>query len=187
MKHSVVLLLGSNIDKERNIPATVRLLTEGTTVTAVSPVYESSPVGSASAPTFFNAAVLIRTKDTAVALKDGLISFIERRLGRVRSADKNAPRTIDLDIVLYDDTIFDYTPADGRPRHIPDPDLLRFAHCALPVAALLPDMKHPESGEAMCEIAGRLLMRDGADSRRTIQARLDINLRSIIQGASSID
>jgi 2-amino-4-hydroxy-6-hydroxymethyldihydropteridine diphosphokinase len=178
MIHSVVLLLGSNIDKERNLPAAVRLLAAETTITAISPVYESSPVGSREKLSFFNAAALIQTEKTAVELKDGLIGAIERRLGRIRQADRNAPRTIDLDIVLYDDAILDYTPADGAPRHIPDPDLLRFAYCALPVADLLPEMKHPETGETLRAIAERLTATEGQSAIR----RSDIDLRPGLQG-----
>lgn len=180
ISHSVVLLLGSNIDKERNIPAAVRLLAGEMNVIAVSPVYESSPVGSPETPTFFNAAALVVTEKTAVELKDGLIGSIERRLGRVRQPDKNAPRTIDLDIVLYNDAILDYTPADGNTRHVPDPDLLRFTYCALPVADLLPEMKHPETGETLRAIAGRLAATEAQSAIR----RSDIDLQSLLKGAS---
>jgi 2-amino-4-hydroxy-6-hydroxymethyldihydropteridine diphosphokinase len=181
MSHSVVLLLGSNIDKERNIPAAVRLLAAETTAIAVSPVYESSPVGSPETPTFFNAALLIQTVETAEELKDGLISSIERRLGRTRQADKNAPRTIDLDIVLYDDAILDYIPADGEPRHVPNTDLLRFTYCALPVADLLPEMKHPETGETLVAIAERL----NATEAQSALRRPDIELGPLLRGAAS--
>jgi 2-amino-4-hydroxy-6-hydroxymethyldihydropteridine diphosphokinase len=179
MKHSVVLLLGSNIDKERNIPVAIRLLAKAATVVAISPVYESTSIGSPGQPSFFNVAVLIHTDESAAELKDGLVSDIERRLRRVRTADKNAPRTIDLDIVLYDDDVFDYTPDDGRPRHVPDPDLLRYAHCALPVADLLPEMVHPETGETLRTIAEQLTAKDDSDNR-TETRRLDFDPRSLL-------
>lgn len=153
----VVVTLGSNIDKERNLPEAVRLLARAADMRAVSPIYETAAAGAPDQPHFYNAAVLLETDETAAALKDGLLAGIERALGRERTADKYAPRTIDLDIALYDDAIFDYTPADGRPRHVPDPDLLRFPHCALPVADLLPDMPHPETGEPLRALAARVL------------------------------
>ena len=154
----VVISLGSNIDKEHNLPAAVRLLASSPAVSlvAVSPVYETASVGAGDGPHFFNAAVLLLTTQTAAELKDGLLSDVERALGRVRTADKNAPRTIDLDITLYDDDIFEYTPSDGRPRRVPDPDLRRFPHCLQPVADLLPDMPHPETGEPLGRLAERL-------------------------------
>ncbi len=176
--HRVVISLGSNIDKERNLPAAVRLLaaSPGVSLVAVSPVYETASVGAGDAPSFFNAAVLLLTTQTAAELKDGLLSDVERTLGRVRTADKNAPRTIDLDIALYDDNAFDYTPADGRPRHVPDPDLRRFLHCLQPVADLLPDMPHPETGEALGRLAERL-QSDAETSAPTLWPRPDVDAR----------
>jgi len=157
--HRVVILLGSNIDKERNLPF------------AASPVYETAAVGADAAPRFFNAAVLLLTTHTAVELKDGLLSDVERALGRERTADRNAPRTIDLDIALYDDAIFDYIPADGRLRHIPESDLL-----LQPVADLLPDLLHPETGEPLGELAERLWRDYTAAHGRTIWPRPDVVL-----------
>ena len=174
--HRVVVLLGSNVDKERNLPAAVRLLAASATVAAVSPVYETAPVGAERSPRFFNAAVLLLTPQTAAELKDGLLSDIERQLRRERSADRNAPRTIDLDIALYDDAIFDYTPADGRPRHVPEPDLVRFPHSLQPVADLLPDLPHPETGERLGSLAERLRRDYAAAHGPTIWPRPDVPL-----------
>lgn len=183
----VVLTLGSNIDKERNLPAAVALLAARTRVLAVSPVYETEPIGLLAQPIFFNAAVLLATDQPAAALKDGLLRDIETRLKRVRQADNNAPRTIDLDIVLYDDQVFDYTPADGRPRHIPDRDLLRFAHCALPVADLLPVMAHPETGEPLATLAARLELESRRGGQPAIRPRPDVDLRAYLGGETAPD
>jgi 7,8-dihydro-6-hydroxymethylpterin-pyrophosphokinase len=59
--------------------------------------------------------------------------------------------------VLFNDAVFEYDGGDGRSRPIPDPDLLKFAHVTVPVADLLPDFPHPETGEPLGEIAKRLL------------------------------
>lgn len=174
--HRVVVSLGSNIDKEYNLPAAVRMLSGAATVASVSPVYETAPVGSEDQAHFFNAAVLILTTATAVELKNGLLSDIERALGRKRSTDRNAPRTIDLDITLYDAGVFDYTPADGRQRHVPEPDLLRFPHSLQPVADLLPDMPHPETGEPLGQMAERLLREYTAQHGHVIWPRPDVTL-----------
>ena len=170
----VVLTLGSNIDKERNLPAAVQLLARGVSVVAVSPVYETVPVGLREQPNFLNAAVLIETGQNAIELKDGLLADIERALRRERTADKNAPRTIDLDIALYDKAVFDYTPADGRPRHVPDRDLLRFPHCLVPVADLLPDLPHPEMGQPLRRLADRLVADYTAAHGRVLWPRPDL-------------
>jgi 2-amino-4-hydroxy-6-hydroxymethyldihydropteridine diphosphokinase len=180
----VVLTLGSNIDKETNLPAAVRLLAARATVTAVSSVYETLAAGLHEQPNFFNAAVLIETDESPAELKDSLLSDIERELKRQRLADKNAPRTIDLDIALYGDQILEYTPADGRTRHIPDRDLLRFAHCTLPVAEILPEMLHPETGQPLKAIASRVLQNSSRQEKPTIWRRTDFDLRSLVVGAS---
>jgi len=177
--HRVVITLGSNIDKERNLVSAVNLLAQAAEVISTSPVYETVPVGLREQPNFLNAAVLLMTRQTATELKDGLLAEIERALRRQRTADRNAPRTIDLDIALYDDAVFDYTPADGRSRHVPDPDLLRFPHCLMPVAALLPNLPHPETGEPLQAIASRVLAEHTAAHGRVLWPRPDIVLPAL--------
>ena len=157
MPNQVVIALGSNIEKERNLPLAIELLREMGNVTAVSPIYETEPVGLLNQPNFWNAAVLIQTDLTASEIKLQIINVVEARLGRVRQPDKNAPRTIDADIVLFNDLVFAYDGGDGCLRLIPDPDLLKFAHVAVPVADLLPNFPHPETGEPLSALAKSLL------------------------------
>jgi 2-amino-4-hydroxy-6-hydroxymethyldihydropteridine diphosphokinase len=154
--NNVYLILGSNIEKEQNLPAAVSLLREMVQVVAVSSVYETIPVGLKEQPNFWNMAVHIQTTLSASQLKAQVLAAIERKLKRVRLADKNAPRTIDLDIVLFNDEVFDYDGGDGWLRHVPDPDLLKFAHIAVPIAELVPEMIHPETAESLPGIASRL-------------------------------
>lgn len=149
--HQVFIALGSNIDSERNMREAVRLLAERTRLVAVSPVYETTPVSKIDQPNFLNAAALVETDLTAAQLKTSILQAVERKLGRVRVANKNAPRTIDLDITLFDDEVFDL-----KDRHIPDPDLLRYAHIAVPMADLAPGFVHPETGQTLREIATQL-------------------------------
>ena len=157
MLNQVVIALGSNIEKEQNLPRAIELLREMCAVTAVSPIYETEPVGLLNQPNFWNTAVLIQTDLTAGQIKQQIIGTIETKLKRVRQADKNAPRTIDADIVLFNDAVFEYDGGDGRSRPIPDPDLAKFPHVAVPVADLLPDFPHPQTGEPLGELAQRLL------------------------------
>lgn len=174
----VTIALGSNIDKEKNLPLAVQLLCEMCHVTAVSSVYETRPMGLADQPTFFNAAVCADTELSAARLKAEVLSVIESKLQRKRVADKNAPRTIDVDIVLYNGESFEYTHSDGRLRQVPDPDLLRFPHVAVPVAELAPDMPHPLTGEPLSEIAKRLTLAATDDSGRPpLRKRSDISAR----------
>ena len=147
----VFVSLGSNIDAEHNLRRAVQMLAQRCRLVAVSPVYETLPVGKIDQPNFLNAAALIETDLTPAALKVGVLQAIEYSLGRRRSADRNAPRTIDLDIALYGQRVLEV----GE-RRIPDPDIQRHAHLARPLADLAPTLNHPETGETLDEIAARL-------------------------------
>ena len=154
--NDVYLILGSNIEKEHNLPTAVALLRDMVEVVAVSSIYETVPVGLKGQANFWNTAVHLQTPLSATQLKTEVLAVIEQKLKRVRQADKNAPRTIDLDIVLFNEDVLDYDGGDGRSRHIPDPDLLKFTHVAVPIAELAPTMPHPETAEPLSAIATRL-------------------------------
>jgi 2-amino-4-hydroxy-6-hydroxymethyldihydropteridine diphosphokinase len=153
MPNRIVVSLGSNIEKEKNLPHAVRLLAEFSHLLRVSGVYQTAPIGLTEQPPFWNAAVLIESELDALSFKQNVLYSVEQRLKRVRTADKNAPRTIDADITLFNEDIFDL----DENHHIPDPDLLRFSHVAVPIADLLPNMIHPETGETFYQIAERLI------------------------------
>lgn len=178
---SAVVTLGSNINKEANLPAAVSLLAANEDVVAVSSVYETLPVGLRDQDTFLNAAILLQTAQSPEQLKAGLLTDIERRLKRVRQTDKNAPRTIDLDIAWVDGPQREYPGPDGRPRALPDPDLLRFAHVALPVADVLPEAIHPDTGESFQAIARRLAKTATTAEGPTIWRRDDLDLRPLLR------
>ncbi len=147
------LSLGSNIDPETNLRLAVAMLADFGEIRVVSPVYVTEPVGAPGTPLFLNAALLLRTGLTARELKESAIAGIERELGRVRvPGEPNAPRTIDIDVALWSRS------RDGLARGpAPDPDILRRAHVAVPLAAVAPHLVHPETGETLAAIAGRLV------------------------------
>ncbi|MBN1200564.1 MAG: 2-amino-4-hydroxy-6-hydroxymethyldihydropteridine diphosphokinase [Anaerolineae bacterium] len=151
----VFITLGSNIAPEENLPRAVRLLAQRVTIKAVSRVYETPPIDASGQVNpdqgaFLNAAVLVETNLPPGALKLDVLRAIESRLGRVRSADKFAPRPIDLDIALYGDRVIN----DPAARiTIPDPDSLTRAHVALPLADLAPGFAHPVTGQPLAAIA----------------------------------
>ena len=151
----VFIALGSNINSEYNMRAAIRRLSVRCHLLAVSPVYQTLPVGGTDQPNFLNAVALIETDLTAPELKTKVLHDIEQELGRIRSADKNAARTIDLDITLFGDQVLDL----GH-RHIPDPDLLKYAYIAQPLADIAPQQRHPETGQTLLEIAQQLPVRD---------------------------
>ena len=176
MTNCVYVLLGSNIDKERNLPEAVRLLTSFDRVVAVSSVYETAPVGLEDQPHFLNAAVQVETALSAADFRRRVLSEVEQRLGRVRTADKNAPRTIDADMILFNDDVFEL----DETHHIPDPELLKFSHIAVPIAELAPDMAHPETGERLGFIAAKLAVEPTENGLPSLCRRTDIKLDSLL-------
>ena len=133
------------------MPEAVRRLSLHCRLVAVSPVYETTPVGNTEQPNFLNAAALIETELTAAELKARVLQVIEQKLGRVRTEDKNAPRTIDLDIALFADQDL-----DAGSLAFTDPDILRYAHVAVPLADIAPQRRHPATGQTLQEIAESL-------------------------------
>lgn len=124
----VYLSIGSNDSAADNLRLGVRLLAERVSVQAASRVYETAPVGGGSTH-YLNAALLIDTPLSREALKTQLRQ-IEDACGRVRRDAEGRKSTVvalDLDIVIYgDDT--------------PDDDLTRYAHVAVPMADIAPDL-----------------------------------------------
>lgn len=155
-RHRVCLLLGSNIQPEENLRLAVQLLREQFVVEKISAVWESQAVGS-EGPDFLNAAVVIRTFLNPPQLKNRFLRPIEARLGRLRTADKNAPRTIDIDIIAWDADIL-------------DPAVWKYAHAAVPVAELLPCYQSTETGEYLEQAARRLSSRTSIHLRPNIFA-----------------
>jgi 2-amino-4-hydroxy-6-hydroxymethyldihydropteridine diphosphokinase len=102
--------LGSNVgEREETIRKAIDRIDRlpGTRVSAVSRFRETKPVGIVDQPDFINAAARIETKLSARELLEALLD-IERRLGRIRDRDRRwGPRTIDLDLLLYDDVRID--------------------------------------------------------------------------------
>lgn len=140
-QHPVCLLLGSNIEPEINIPAAIRLLSGLLELLRFSSVWQTSAVGSAG-PDFLNVALLALTSLDAAALKEQVIHPVEAQLGRVRTTDKNAPRTIDIDLIFF----------DGRQV---DSILWQYAFRAVPVAEVLPEVRS-EAGVLLKDVASHL-------------------------------
>lgn len=144
------LSLGSNIKPERNLKAAVQKLARFGNIRALSAVWESPPAGFADQPNFLNAAVLLETALSAKALRETAIASIEAGMGRVRTKNKNAPRTIDIDIMLFNRDVLTV----GR-RRIPDAEVRERPFVAIPLAEIAPDYVHPETGETLRQIAQR--------------------------------
>jgi 2-amino-4-hydroxy-6-hydroxymethyldihydropteridine diphosphokinase len=134
--------LGSNIAPEQNLPRAVARLNDLVEIQEGSSVWETPPVGGPG-PNFLNAVIRIETDRAEDELRDKILRPIETGLGRYRTADPNAPRTIDLDILIF----------AGQVR---EPEIWKQAHWSVPLAELVPNLKEPGTGEMLASVAGRL-------------------------------
>ena len=167
MTELAFIALGSNIDPETNLPlAAVRLSELGYPI-AVSTVYQNPAIANEPQPDYLNAAVLIETALNPWMIRDKLRE-IETDLGRIRTADKFAPRTIDLDLCMLGDRVLDH-----ELLSLPDPDLLKRAYLAVTLAELRPDFLHPITGDSLEEIANEL--RKDADLNPRSDVVLSLN------------
>ncbi len=149
----VYVSMGSNIEPETNLKRAIELLEERGTITAVSHAYRTPPQGFSDQAEFLNLALCMTTSLEPETLKHTVLDWIEQELKRVRDPkNKNAPRTIDLDISLWNEEVFEY---GEKPWRVPDPDILRFAHVVLPLAEVAPAYLHPIEKITLSEIASR--------------------------------
>ena len=147
--------LGANLgDRLETLREAVRRLRELDEVTSVASLYETVPVGYTDQPLFLNAVVALQTGLAAPQLVQALLD-IEASLGRTRSF-RNAPRTLDLDLLLLGDEVVDQD--DAR---VPHPRLHERAFVLAPLAELAPDLVHPVLGLTIQELADALGSNDG--------------------------
>ena len=129
--------LGGNIgDRLAALRAAVAALGACGEIVAVSSVYETAPVGYLDQPPFLNAALVLETSLTARELLPEL-QEIERSLGRERTF-RNAPRTLDIDLLLYGDEV-----GDDPALTLPHPRLHERAFVLVPLAEIAPQLRHP--------------------------------------------
>ena len=137
MIHSVFIGIGSNVgDRDKHIRDAVRLLSENFTFVRMSSIYETAAMYNTEQPAFLNAVLSVRTKLLPLDVLNILLD-VERKLGRVRTV-KNAPRTIDLDILLYDDLVVDLPELK-----IPHPLMCERRFVLEPLAEIAPGIVHP--------------------------------------------
>jgi 2-amino-4-hydroxy-6-hydroxymethyldihydropteridine diphosphokinase len=149
--------LGSNVgDRMATLRTAIQRLETLGRVTRVSRLYETVPVGYLDQPRFLNAVVALETALAPADLLRALLG-IERDLGRTRSFP-NAPRTLDLDLLLVDDVILD-TPE----LTLPHPRLHERAFVLVPLAEIAPETVHPGSGQTIRELLGALPDQGGVE------------------------
>jgi 2-amino-4-hydroxy-6-hydroxymethyldihydropteridine diphosphokinase len=131
--------IGSNIDKELHIPASLSALEQHFGTLIISSVYESEAVGFTGA--VFHNLVVGFDSDQEVKAVAKQLRQIELDNGRTRDSQKFSARTLDLDLILYGDLII----SDGR-LQIPRDEIERYAFVLEPLAEIAPDLTHPISG-----------------------------------------
>ncbi|MDI6697234.1 MAG: 2-amino-4-hydroxy-6-hydroxymethyldihydropteridine diphosphokinase [Anaerolineales bacterium] len=140
MSALVYLALGSNLgDRLANLQAAQKALPPTVRVLAASPVYETPPWGYADQPAFLNQVIQVETDLEPFDLLK-MLKSLETQLGRT-PGPRYGPRLIDLDILFYDDLVFD---APGLT--LPHPRIEERAFVLTPLADLAPDLRHPVSG-----------------------------------------
>ena len=152
--HKAYLNIGSNIEPEINLVKAIQSLSEWGEVREVSNAWESQAVG-APAPNFLNACVLFSSPLNKVDLKEKIVRPIEAELGRVGSEDKYIPRTIDIDIILFDD-------------QLQKDSFWNDAFVVIPLAEIYPEYQNLMTRESLTEKSTQL------QEKVWIKARLEV-------------
>jgi 2-amino-4-hydroxy-6-hydroxymethyldihydropteridine diphosphokinase len=137
--------IGSNIDKEIHIPASLIVLAQHFGALTVSSIYESQAVGFSGA-VFHNLIVGFDSElDVNSVAKQ--LRQIELDNGRTTESQKFSSRTLDLDLILYGDLIIN----EGR-LQIPRDEIERYAFVLEPLAEIAPTLTHPVNGLSYREL-----------------------------------
>ena len=144
------LSLGSNIEPEKNMLEAVRLLSHHVKVLKASTVYLTEPLQRKSQPAYYNCVIKIETDIEPRKLKFEVLRDIEKELGRKRTEDKYASRTIDIDIILYGNLV-----VSTKELTLPDPDIRTRAFLAIPLDEIEPDLVLPIENKPIGEVADR--------------------------------
>jgi len=139
------LSLGSNVDPDRHLPAAADALRARFGAVRFSPVYRTPAVGF-EGPDFLNAAAEIHTDLDPFALNDWL-HVLEDAQGRQRGGARFSSRTLDIDIVFFDDLVLK---GPGN-LELPRPEL-RLAFVLKPLADIAPDYRVPTTGETLAAL-----------------------------------
>ena len=134
-RHHILISVGSNIRREFYTQRGLQALKDAFSHIVISPTYESEAVGFSGSP-FYNLVVSAMT-ELSVAEVNALFKAIEDANDRDRSEKKFAPRTLDIDLLTYDDIVC------IEPVVLPRPEIEYHAFCLQPMADLVPEHIHP--------------------------------------------
>ena len=143
----VYVSAGSNVAPEENLRLACRELTRRFGPLKLSGVYRNPPVGFAG-DDFLNLVLRFRTAEPPAAI----VAELERLhtlAGRVRGLERFAPRTLDLDLLLYGSAVI-----SGAGIRVPREDILKYGFVLGPLAELAPELRHPVTDQTMTELWG---------------------------------
>lgn len=141
----IYISIGSNIERERHIRAALTELRAQFSNLLCSSVYESEPVGF-QGDNFYNAVVAADTEKTVREVAQCLAA-IEAQHGRVRAGTRFTARTLDLDLLLYDDFV-----VQEHDIKLPRAEILKNAFVLRPLAEIAPDAQHPVVKRSYAEL-----------------------------------
>lgn len=138
--HQIYVSIGSNIEREKHIRFAMSCLRENFSKVEISPIYETTAVGFDGA-NFYN---LVARFETALDYEPLLAKLkqLEDQSGRDREAKKFSARTLDIDILLFDQEIW-----QQQGINIPRDEILQYAFVLKPLSDLAPECRHPLSGQ----------------------------------------
>jgi 2-amino-4-hydroxy-6-hydroxymethyldihydropteridine diphosphokinase len=144
---TVYLGLGSNLgNRQKNLDMALELLSQRLQIKKVSSIFETEPMGNTDQPKFLNLVCQVQT----ILQPEGLLTLgkgIELKMGRAAVHEKDSPRIIDIDILLYGDLVM-----TTEKLTIPHPRLTEREFVLAPLADIAPEAVHPVNGKTVKEL-----------------------------------
>ena len=151
---TIYLGLGSNLgDRQKNLDRALEFLSQRLRMGKISSIYDTEPLGDTDQPRFLNLVCQAYTRLEPTALL-ALCKGIENKLGR--TGKSGAPRTIDIDILLYGEQVIE-TPE----LVIPHPKMTGRAFVLVPLDEIAPDLVHPASSKTIKELLKSVTEKQG--------------------------
>lgn len=136
--------VGSNIEAATNIPLALRRLKELVNVRTTSTFYRTEDIQCPGRPQFSNGVWHLVVERSPLELKHDILRKVEVDLGRIRTADRYSPRTVDLDLILYGERVI-----RTDDLILPDPNISTRSFIAVPLLELVPDLVLPDTGKPL--------------------------------------
>ena len=153
MKHKIFVGIGSNIDREKNIRSCITILRDLYGEMIISPVYETQSMGF-DGPNFYNLVSCFETDESIYDLKNNL-NKIENNHGRHFNETKFSSRTLDIDILYYDDLVL----SDDKVQ-IPRKEICEYDIVLKPLIDLVPEFIHPIHNISHKEIMDKIKIKN---------------------------